>query len=41
MKTVLMLKSKSKVLCERCNENWLDEKVREQAEIEKRKAIGV
>jgi len=29
------------VMCERCNENWLDEKVREQAEIEKRKAIGV
>ena len=31
----------TKVMCETCNENWLDEKVREQTEIEKRKAIGV
>ena len=41
MKTVLMLNLKTKVLCERCNENWLDEKVMEQTEIEKRKAVGV
>jgi len=34
-------KMEDMVLCERCNENSLDEKVREQAEIEKRKAIGV
>jgi len=29
------------VMCEKCKENWLDEKVREQNEIEKSAAIGI
>ena len=31
----------SKVMCKKCKENWLDEKMRKQAEIEKSAAIGI